>query len=165
MKKIVPCLWFDSEAEEAANFYASVFSDASVGRVTRYGKEGHEIHGKPEGSALTVEFDIGPVRFVALNGGPAFKFSEAVSFQVICETQEELDYYWERLSEGGDKEAQRCGWLKDRYGLSWQIVPEVLPEMLNDQDRRRSEGVMNALLQMTKLDIGALKQAYERAAP
>jgi predicted 3-demethylubiquinone-9 3-methyltransferase (glyoxalase superfamily) len=162
MKKLIPCLWFDTQAEEAANFYASVFKAASVGRITRYGKEGQEIHGRPEGSAMTVEFAIGGQEFVAINGGPVFQFNEAVSFQVMCETQEEVDYYWERLSEGGDEKAQQCGWLKDRYGLSWQIVPLALTEMLDDPDRSKSERVMSAMLQMKKLDIAGLRQAYER---
>jgi predicted 3-demethylubiquinone-9 3-methyltransferase (glyoxalase superfamily) len=162
MKKLIPCLWFDTQAEEAANFYASVFMAASVGRITRYGKAGQEIHGRPEGSAMTVEFAIDGQEFVALNGGPVFQFNEAVSFQVMCETQEEVDYYWERLSEGGDEKAQQCGWLKDRYGLSWQIVPLALTEMLDDPDRSKSERVMSAMLQMKKLDIAGLRQAYER---
>jgi predicted 3-demethylubiquinone-9 3-methyltransferase (glyoxalase superfamily) len=163
MKKLIPCLWFDNQAEEAANFYVSVFKDASVEKVARYGKEGQEIHGRPEGSVMTVLFRIGGNEFVALNGGPAFKFNEAVSFQVMCETQDEVDHYWKRLSEGGDLEAQQCGWLKDRYGLSWQIVPTALPELLTDADRRRSDRVMRALLQMKKLDIEGLRQAYDRA--
>lgn len=162
MKKIIPCLWFDNNAEEAAKFYTSIFNNSKIGKVLRYGKEGHEIHGKPEGSVLTVDFDINGQTFTALNGGPAFKFTEAVSFQVPCESQHEVDYYWEKLSEGADAKAQQCGWLKDRYGVSWQIVPTVLFEMLQDKDGERSNRVMRAMFQMTKIDIGVLQQAYEQ---
>lgn len=163
MKDLVTCLWFDSEAEEAANFYASVFEDAGVGEISRYGKEGREVHGKPEGAAMTVEFDIGGRAFIALNGGPAFQFNEAISLQVICETQEEVDYYWERLSDGGDEGARRCGWLKDRFGLSWQVVPALLLELLKDPDPDKAGRVMNAMLQMEKIDIAMLQRAYETA--
>jgi predicted 3-demethylubiquinone-9 3-methyltransferase (glyoxalase superfamily) len=160
--QITPCLWFDIEAEEAAKFYTSIFKNSRIGRISRYGKEGHEIHGRPEGSVLTVEFEINGQTFTALNGGPVFKFNEAVSFQVYCENQEELDHYWEKLSRGGDAKAQQCGWLKDRYGVSWQVVPIVLAGMLQDKDTRKSERVMKELLQMTKLDIARLEQAYTR---
>ncbi len=160
MQKITPCLWFDSNAEEAAKFYTSIFKHSKIGTISRYGKEGYEIHGKPEGTVLTVEFELDGQTFTALNGGPVFKFNEAVSFQVHCKSQNEVDYYWERLSEGGEK--GRCGWLKDKYGLSWQIVPTVLGEMLQDKHAAKSERVMKALLQMGKIDIEALKQAYER---
>lgn len=163
MQKIIPCLWFDHQAEEAANFYASIFPDSRLGRVSRYGKEGQEIHGRPEGSVMTVEFELDGQRFTALNGGPVFRFNEAISFQVHCETQEEVDYFWEKLSEGGDESAQQCGWLKDRYGVSWQIVPTVLIAMLQDPDARKTERVMKGLLQMKKLDIAKLKQAYVQA--
>jgi predicted 3-demethylubiquinone-9 3-methyltransferase (glyoxalase superfamily) len=162
MQKITPCLWFDSQAEEAAKFYTSIFKNSRIGRISRYGKEGHEIHGRPEGSVLTVEFEINGHSFTALNGGPVFKFNEAVSFQVYCENQEELDHYWEKLSRGGDAKAQQCGWLKDRYGVSWQVVPTVLAGMLVDKDTRKSERVMKELLQMKKLDIARLEQAYAR---
>lgn len=162
MQKITPCLWFDSNAEEAANFYTSIFKNAKIGRISRYGKEGYEIHGKPEGSVLTVEFELNGQKFTALNGGPLFKFNEAISFQVGCESQEEVDTYWEKLSQGGDKNAQRCGWLKDKFGVSWQIVPTVLGEMLRDKNAKKSQSVMKALLQMTKLDIETLKRAYEQ---
>ena len=161
MQKIIPCLWFDDKAEEAATFYASVFKNSKIGDVTRYGKEGYEIHRREAGSVLTVEFEIEGQKFVALNGGPVFKFNEAISFQVHCETQKEIDYYWEKLSEGGDKQAQQCGWLKDKYGVSWQIVPNVLGKMLQDKDTKKSDRVMKALLQMRKLDIMALMRAYE----
>ena len=161
MQKISPCLWFDDKAEEAAKFYTSVFKDSKIRDVTRYGKEGYEIHGKEEGTVMTVEFEIEGQKFLALNGGPIFKFNEAISFQVYCETQEEVDYYWEKLSEGGDEKAQQCGWLKDRYGVSWQIVPTVLIKMLKDKDTKISDRVMKVMLQMHKLDINILRQAYE----
>lgn len=147
MKRITPCLWFDSEAEEAARFYTSIFRNSRIGRVARYGKAGHEIHGRPEGSVMTVEFELDGQPFTALNGGPVFEFNEAISLQVYCETQEELDYYWAKLSEGGDEKAQQCGWLKDKYGVSWQIVPSVLPELLVGADHAKSQRVMKALLQ------------------
>src|SRR6476661_363746 len=130
MQKISPCLWFDDQGEEAAKFYTSIFKDSKIGDVTRYGKEGYEIHGREEGTVMTVEFEIEGQKFLVLNGGPIFKFNEAISFQVYCETQEEVDYYWEKLSEGGDKKAQQCGWLKDKFGASWQIVPRGMAEML-----------------------------------
>jgi predicted 3-demethylubiquinone-9 3-methyltransferase (glyoxalase superfamily) len=161
MQKIIPCLWFDGKAEEAAKFYVSIFKEAKIGDVIRYGKEGYEIHRGEAGSVLTVEFEIEGQKFVALNGGPIFKFNEAISFQVRCETQKEVDYYWEKLSEGGDEQAQRCGWLKDKYGVSWQIVPTVLGKMLQDKDTKKSDRVMKALLQMRKLDIMTLRKAYE----
>ncbi len=162
LQKITPCLWFDSNAEEAVNFYASIFKNSKIGKISRFGKEGFEIHGKPEGSVMTVEFELNGQTFTALNGGPIFKFNEAISLQVNCESQEEVDYYWEKLSEDGDEKAQQCGWIKDRYGLSWQVVPVVLGEMLRDKDTEKSERVMKALLQMKKLDIGKLKQAFEQ---
>jgi predicted 3-demethylubiquinone-9 3-methyltransferase (glyoxalase superfamily) len=161
MQKIIPCLWFDDKAEEAAKFYASIFKNSKIGNVSHYGKEGYEFHGKEDGTVMTVDFEIEGQRFVALNGGPIFKFNEAISFQVHCETQKEVDYYWEKLSEGGDEKAQQCGWLKDKYGVSWQIVPVVLTKMLQDKDAKKSQRVMKALLQMRKLDIHTLTQAYE----
>jgi len=161
MQKISPCLWFDDQGEEAAKFYTSIFEDSKIGDVTRYGKEGYEIHGREEGTVMTVEFEIEGQKFLALNGGPIFKFNEAISFQVYCETQEEVDYYWEKLSEGGDEKAQQCGWLKDKYGVSWQIVPTILIKMLKDKDSEKSQRVMKAMLQMHKLDISTLKKAYE----
>jgi len=162
MQKITPCLWFDSNAEEAAEFYTSIFKKSKIGKISRYGKEGYEIHGKPEGTVLTVEFELNGQTFTALNGGPAFKFNEAISFQVHCESQNEVDHYWEKLSQGGHEKAQQCGWLKDKYGVSWQIVPTVLGEMLQDKDPKKSGRVMNALLQMKKIDIRALEKAYEQ---
>ncbi len=162
IQKITPFLWFDNQAEQAANFYVKVFKNSKMGQVTRYGKEGYEIHGMEEGTVMTIDFDLEHQKFVALNGGPVFKFNEAISFQVLCGTQEELDYYWEKLSEGGDKNAQQCGWLKDKYGVSWQIVPTVLSKMIQDQDQIKSQRVMKAMLQMQKLDIHTLIQAYEK---
>ena len=162
MQRITPCLWFDNQAEEAANFYASIFKNSKIGNITRYGEEGYEIHKMPAGTVMTVEFQLEGHDFVALNGGPVFKFNEAISFQVHCKTQEEVDHYWEKLTKGGDKNAQQCGWLKDKYGVSWQIVPTVLREMLHDKDAAKSQRVVKALLQMKKLDIKRLKQAYEQ---
>ena len=162
MQRIVPCLWFDDKAEEAANFYASIFKNSKITTITHYGDAGAEISGRPKGSVLTVAFELDGQPFTALNGGPMFKFNEAISFQVDCETQEEVDYYWEKLSAGGDDKAQQCGWLKDKYGVSWQVVPAALSQMLNDRNPAKSERVMTALLQMKKLDIQTLRQAYER---
>jgi predicted 3-demethylubiquinone-9 3-methyltransferase (glyoxalase superfamily) len=159
LQKITPCLWFDSEAEDAARFYVSVFENARIGRISRYGVEGFEIHGRPEGSVMTVEFEIAGQAFTALNGGPHFKFNEAISFQLPCETQEEIDHYWERLSAGGD--IQQCGWLKDRFGVSWQIFPAALPEMLRDSDKAKAARAMCAMLGMKKLDMAELRAAYE----
>ncbi len=162
MQTITPCLWFDSNAEEAVDFYTSIFKNSKIRKTSRYGQEGSEIHGKPAGTVMTIEFELNSQTFTALNGGPIFKFNEAISFQVSCGSQEEVDYYWEKLSEGGDEKAQQCGWLKDKYGISWQIVPTVLVEMLQDKDARKSQRVMKALLQMKKLDIKTLKQAFEQ---
>lgn len=162
MHKITPCLWFDNQAEDAVNFYTSIFDNSKILNMARYGEAGAEVSGRPKGSVMTVLFQIKGQEFLALNGGPIFKFTEAVSFIVNCETQEEVDMLWEKLSEGGDEKAQQCGWLKDKYGLSWQIVPTVLPEMLQDKDAEKSERLMKAMLQMKKLDIKTLKQAYEK---
>ncbi|MBI4725515.1 MAG: VOC family protein [Rhodomicrobium sp.] len=161
LQTITPCLWFDNQAEEAAKFYVSIFENSEIGAITRYGKEGFEVHGRPEGSALTVTFRLGEQEFTALNGGPHFKFNEAISFAVRCETQDEIDRYWEKLSEGGEEKAQQCGWLKDKYGVSWQIVPAALSGMIGDADAAKSGRVMNALLQMKKLDLASLKRAYD----
>lgn len=155
MQKITPNLWFDTEAEEAAKFYTSIFKNSKITGVTHYGEAGP----RPAGSVLTVEFELEGMQFTALNGGPEFKFTEAISLAVSCETQEEIDELWDKLS--ADPESEQCGWLKDKYGLSWQIVPTVLPELLNDRDPAKSNAVMGALLQMKKLDIAELKQAYE----
>jgi predicted 3-demethylubiquinone-9 3-methyltransferase (glyoxalase superfamily) len=158
-QKITPCLWFDTQAEEAANAYVAIFKNSRILKTSRYGKEGHEIHGMKAGSVMTVEFEIEGQRLVALNGGPHFKFNEAVSFQVHCETQDEIDYYWRKLAEGGEEGP--CGWLKDRYGLSWQVVPKVLPDMLMDPNPEKVGRVTKAFLQMRKFDIAALQRAYE----
>ena len=155
MQKITPFLWFDDKAEEAMNFYVSIFKNSKVGSVTRYGEAGPG----PKGSVMTATFTLDGQDFIALNGGPHFKFTEAISFSVDCKTQEEVDQFWEKLSEGGQK--SRCGWLKDKYGLSWQIVPTVLSELLSDKDAKKSKKVMEAMLKMDKLDIKTLKQAYE----
>ena len=163
VQKITPCLWFDNQAEEAAKFYVSLFENSAMGGVTRYGKEGFEVHGRPEGSVLTVSFRLEGQEFTALNGGPHFKFSEAISFVVRCETQTEVDRYWDKLGDGGDQRAQQCGWLKDKYGVSWQIVPAALFEMMSGTDRIKSERVMRAVLQMKKLDVAALRRAYEES--
>ena len=160
MQKITPCLWFDNQAEEAAKFYASIFKNSKIGNMTRYGEAGAKVSGRPKGSVMTVTFEIEGQEFVALNGGPHFTFSEAISFMVKCETQKEIDEMWEKLSQGGEK--GQCGWLKDQYGLSWQIVSPVWDEMLRDKDVKKSERVMKAMLQMTKPNIKTLKQAYEQ---
>ncbi len=159
MQKITPFLWFNDNAEEAANFYASIFKDSKIGRIARYGEEAAEKTGRPKGSVMTIEFELEGQRFVGLNGGPMFKFTEAVSFVVNCETQKEVDYFWEKLSEGGEK--SRCGWLTDRFGLSWQVVPTVLIDMLHDKDPEKLQRVMEAVLQMDKIDINSAKQAYQ----
>lgn len=161
IQKITPNLWFDAQAEEAAEWYTSIFKNSKIGNITRYGQEGHDIHGIPEGTVMTVEFQLEGQDFVALNGGPLFTFTEAISFIVNCENQDELDYFWERLSKDGDEKAQNCGWLKDKFGVSWQIIPSTLTEMVSDPDREKSERVMKAMLQMKKMDIKTLKQAYE----
>lgn len=158
MPKITPFLWFDGQAEEAAKFYVSVFKNSKILRVTRYGDAGPG----PKGSVMTVEFELDGEEFTALNGGPEFKFTEAVSFTVHCKTQAEVDEFWKKLSAGG-KEVE-CGWLKDKYGLSWQITPDILSEMLNDPDPQKAKRVMEAMMKMKKIDIDALKKAYEQRA-
>jgi predicted 3-demethylubiquinone-9 3-methyltransferase (glyoxalase superfamily) len=160
LQKITPCLWFDDQAEEAVEFYTGIFRNSKITTISRYGEAGHEMHRKRAGTVMTVAFELEGQSFTALNGGPTFKFNEAISFQVDCETQEEVDYYWEKLSKGGPEEAQQCGWLKDKYGVSWQIVPGLLIEMLNDPDSEKSGRVMEAMLQMKKIDIDELKRAY-----
>jgi predicted 3-demethylubiquinone-9 3-methyltransferase (glyoxalase superfamily) len=157
MQKITPFLWFDTQAEEAANFYASIFPDSKIGRIARY----TEVGPGPAGTALTVDFELAGQRFTALNGGPQFRFTEAVSFVVSCDTQEEIDRYWTRLTEGGGAESQ-CGWLKDRFGLSWQIVPAILPKLMSDP--QRAGAVMRQILQMKKIEIAKLQEAYDGAA-
>ena len=160
MQKITPFLWFDDKAEEAANFYTSIFRNSKIGSVNRYGEEGAKASGRPMGTVMTVTFQLEGQEFVALNGGPHFTFSPAISFVVNCKTQEEVDEMWEKLSEGGEE--LRCGWLKDRYGVSWQIIPSALGEMLSDADTGKSKRVMQAMLQMAKIDIRSLEQAYEQ---
>ena len=157
MQKITPCLWFDTEGEDAARFYTSVFPNSRIVEIARYGSAGP----RPEGMVMTVEFELDGQRFIALNGGPEFKFSEAISFQVNCETQDEVDTFWSKLSDGGEEGP--CGWLKDKFGLSWQIVPTVLPELLSDPDREKSQRVMQAMLSMRKIEIGELERAAAQA--
>lgn len=159
MQTITPFLWFNDKAEEAVKFYASIFKNSKIGTITRYGDEVAQVAGRPKGSVMTVAFQLDGQEFTALNGGPQFKFTEAVSLVVNCATQQEVDEFWEKLSQGGEK--SQCGWLKDKYGLSWQVVPTILPEMLQDKDPKKSATVMHAMLQMTKLDIKTLKQAYD----
>jgi len=161
MPKITPFLWFDNQAEEAVKFYTSIFKNSKVGRVLRYGEEAAKIpeSGRPPGSVLTIEFEIEGQKFTALNGGPEFKFNESISFVVNCDTQTEVDYFWEKLSVDGGQESQ-CGWLRDKFGVSWQVVPTVLIEMLHDKDSEKTERVMKAMLQMQKLDIKKLNDAY-----
>jgi predicted 3-demethylubiquinone-9 3-methyltransferase (glyoxalase superfamily) len=156
-KKITPCLWFDTQAEEAAKFYASVFKNSKIGKISRYGKEGFEVHGKKAGTVMTVEVELEGQKFLALNGGPHFKFNEAVSFQVHCETQQEIDHFWSELAKDGEEGP--CGWLKDKFGLSWQIIPKALPEMLMDGNSETAQRVMRSMLQMRKIDIAALRRA------
>jgi len=156
MQKITPFLWFDGKAEEAMNFYSSIFKNSKIGRITRYGDAGPG----PKGAVMSGTFQLDGQEFMALNGGPQFKFTEAISFFVNCETQEEVDELWEKLSDGGQK--SRCGWLKDKYGLSWQIIPSALGEMLGDKDPEKSRRVMKAMLQMDKIDIKGLEQAYKQ---
>src|SRR5229473_847360 len=160
MQKITPFLWFDDKAEEAVNFYLSIFKNSKIGTIARYGKEAAELSGRREGTVMTVTFQLDGHEFMALNGGPLFKFTEAVSFLVNCETQQEVDDLWEKLSQGG--KGGRCGWLKDKYGLSWQIVPTVLGKLMQDKDAEKAKRVMNAVLQMERLDINRLKQAFDR---
>jgi len=160
MQNITPCLWFDDQAEKAVKFYASIFKNSKIKSITRYSEDAAKVSGRPKGSVLTVAFQLAGQEFLALNGGPIFKFTEAVSFIVNCQTQAEVDRLWEKLSEGGEK--GQCGWLKDKYGLSWQIVPTILSKMLQDKDARKSERVMSALLQMKKLDMKRLKQAFRK---
>ena len=160
MSKITPFLWYDNNAEEAANFYLTVFENSKINKTTRYDDESSKAAGRPAGSVMTIEFELDGQKFVAINGGPHFKFTEAVSFVIECENQEKVDYFWEKLSAGGGQESQ-CGWLKDKFGLSWQVVPTVLTKLLKDKDPQKSKRVMEAMLQMKKIDIQTLKQAHE----
>ena len=159
-KQVVPCLWFDNKAEEAAKFYVSVIKNSKMGKIARYGEAAAKASGQPVGSVMTVTFTINGQEFMALNGGPQFTFSPAVSFFLKCDTQKEIDRLWDKLSEGGEKSV--CGWLTDKYGLTWQIVPTVLDKMMEDKDEKRRDAVMEALIQMTKLDIRKLEEAYEK---
>ena len=161
VQRITPCLWFDSQAFDAASFYVGTFPNSKIVHVERYGEVGTEIHGRPPGSVMTVTFELDGQSFTALNGGPIFRFNEAISLMVNCETQEEVDFYWTKLSEGGDPAAQQCGWLKDKYGLSWQVTPRVLLEMIADPDRTKSQRAFGAMMQMKKLDIAALRKAFD----
>jgi predicted 3-demethylubiquinone-9 3-methyltransferase (glyoxalase superfamily) len=158
MKKINPFLWFDSEAEQAAKFYVGVFKNSKIGKITHYGEEAAQKTGRPVGSVMTVEFTLDRVDFVALNGGPQYKFTEAISFSVNCETQDEIDYFWEKLATDGGSTG-RCGWLKDKFGLSWQVNPVFLGDMLADPDARKSNRIMKAMMEMDKIDIAALEKA------
>jgi len=160
MQRITPFLWFDDKAEEAVNLYVSIFKNSKVVSISRYGEEGAEASGRPKGTVMTVTFQLEGQEFIALNGGPHFKFTEAISFLVNCETQEEIDQLWEKLSEGGEK--GQCGWLKDKFGLSWQIAPRILGEMVQDKDPEKSKRVMKAMLQMKKIDIKTLQEAYKQ---
>src|SRR5580704_54440 len=154
---ITPCLWFDSEAEDAAKFYVSVFENSRIRQISRYGEAGREVHGKAAGSVMVVEFDIGGQIFTALNGGPHFKFTEAISFQVMCDSQDEIDYFWSKLSEGGHE--GQCGWLKDKFGLSWQVVPSELPQMLTGAEGAGLDRMMAAIMAMKKFDLETLRRA------
>lgn len=159
IQRIVPCLWFDDQAEQAATFYVGIFPNSHLGRISRYGEAGKEFHGKELGTALTVEFVLDGQTFTAMNGGPIYKLSEALSFQVACADQAELDYYWDKLGVGGDPACQRCGWLKDQFGLSWQILPTHFADLLHGPDAAANERAMQALFQMTKVDISTLDAA------
>jgi predicted 3-demethylubiquinone-9 3-methyltransferase (glyoxalase superfamily) len=158
-KRIMPCLWFDTQAEEAARFYCSVFKNSKITQVSRYPEAGQEIHHKPAGSVMLVAFELDGQPFTALNGGPNFKFDEAVSFQIMCDTQAEIDDYWDKLTAGGGQEGP-CGWLKDKFGLSWQVVPSAIPKMMTDPDTAKSARVMNAFMTMKKLDLATIERAY-----
>lgn len=163
-RRISPCLWFADQAEEAARFYTGIFPNSRITATTRYGTAGFEIHGRPAGSVMTVEFELDGQPFTGLNGGPLFTFNEAVSFEVSCADQAEIDHYWDRLSEGGDPAARQCGWLKDRFGVSWQVVPEGMSEMFADPESPAAQRTMEAMLRMKKLDVAALRRAHDGAA-
>lgn len=162
MQKITPCLWFDKNAEEAVNFYTSIFPNSKIGKTLRYDEASAKASGQPAGGVLTIEFELDGQKFMGLNGGPIFKFTEAVSFTVDCKDQEEVDYYWNKMTADGGKEVE-CGWLKDKFGLSWQIVPTILPQLLSHPDKAKAERAMQAMLQMKKIDITTLKKAVEQA--
>jgi predicted 3-demethylubiquinone-9 3-methyltransferase (glyoxalase superfamily) len=160
-RRISPCLWFDDQAEDAAKYYLDIFQNSRITAVTRYGSAGQEEHGRPAGSVMTVDFELDGNAFTALNGGPHFTFNEAVSFQVFCETQQEIDDYWEKLTAGGDPKAQQCGWLKDRFGLSWQVVPTGMEKMLADPESPGARRAMEAMLRMKKIDMAELERAFQ----
>jgi predicted 3-demethylubiquinone-9 3-methyltransferase (glyoxalase superfamily) len=162
--RIRPCLWFDDQAEDAARFYTGIFPNSRIVRTTHYGEAGREIHGRPAGSVMTIIFELDGHQFTGLNGGPHFTFNEAVSLEVHCSSQEEIDYYWERLGEGGDPRAQQCGWLKDRFGLSWQVVPANMDEFFGEPGSPGAARAMNAMLQMKKIDIAGIERAYAGTA-
>ena len=162
MSKIAPCLWFDHQAEEAATFYTSIFKNSKINQTSYYSDAGAQVSGRPRGSVLAVAFELDGQEFTALNGGPMFKFNEAVSLQVNCANQDEVDYFWNKLSAGGDTKAQQCGWLKDKFGVSWQVVPTAIAKMFSDPDPEKTNRVMQAMLPMKKLDIRALREAYGR---
>jgi predicted 3-demethylubiquinone-9 3-methyltransferase (glyoxalase superfamily) len=160
IQQVVPCLWFDTQAEDAAKYYSGIFDNSRITQVTHYSEAGKEIHGQEPGSVLTVAFELNGTSFTALNGGPQFKFNEAVSFQVMCDSQQEVDRFWTHLGEGGDPAAQVCGWLKDKFGVSWQVVPRVMMEMLKDASSPKAQRAMGAMMKMKKLDIAELQRAY-----
>ena len=160
IRAITPCLWFDNEAEEAARYYTGIFKNSRIGKISHYGEAGREVTRKEPGSVMMVSFELEGQPFAALNGGPEFKFTEAVSFMIPCKDQKELDYYWDKLSQGGDPNAQMCGWLKDKYGLSWQVIPAAVDEMLGDPNSQKSQRAMEAMLHMKKIDIATLERAY-----
>jgi predicted 3-demethylubiquinone-9 3-methyltransferase (glyoxalase superfamily) len=160
-QRISPCLWFADEAEEAARFYTGIFKNSRITTITRYGTAGFETHHRPAGSVMVVAFELDGQSFTALNGGPVFKFNEAISLQVNCATQDEIDYYWDKLSAGGDPNAQACGWLKDRYGVSWQVVPEFMNELFKGENSTGTQRAMEAMLQMKKLEIATLRRAHD----
>lgn len=162
MQKITTCLWFDKQAEEAVKFYTSVFKNSKTGNILRYDDASAKASGMPEGTVLVIDFELEGREFIALNGGPIFKFNESVSLVINCKDQEEVDYYWNKLSGNGGEESM-CGWLKDKYGLSWQVTPAILPEMLRDKDPKKAQAAMKAMLEMKKIDIAALKKAYDEA--
>jgi predicted 3-demethylubiquinone-9 3-methyltransferase (glyoxalase superfamily) len=162
-QRIAPCLWFDNQAEEAAQFYVSVFKNSKIKTVTRYTKAGFETHKRPAGSVMTVEFELDGQSFTALNGGPAFKFNEAVSLQILCDSQQEIDNYWDKLTKGGDPKAQQCGWLKDKYGLSWQVIPRMMDDLFKDHQSQKAERAMEAMLEMKKINIAELERAVSGA--
>jgi predicted 3-demethylubiquinone-9 3-methyltransferase (glyoxalase superfamily) len=161
MKNITTCLWFDDQGEEAAKFYTSIFKNSKIKHVSRYGEAGKEHHKKPVGSAMVVSFELDGKEFTALNGGPQFKFNEAISLQVMCESQEEVDYFWEKLGHGGDPNAQHCGWLKDKFGLSWQVIPTAMIELMSGPDGQRAQRAMGAVMQMKKLDLPTIQKAAD----